>query len=93
MTHPRQQPDGPGNAPGFSIVVNGRPATVRDAHVTYKDVVAIAVPTPPTGTNIEIVVTYKNAQGPRSEGTLVAGSAVTVKKEGTIFNATPTDKS
>ena len=75
-----------------TIIVNGRKKAVTKGELSFAEVVALAFNAPPTGENIIFTVTYRNARGDKSEGTLTEGQTVKVK-EGTIFNVTPTDKS
>ena len=74
-----------------TIVVNGQQVTVPDREVTYDEVTKIAYPTPPAP-DTRYAVTFRDAQKPK-EGDLGPGGSVSVKKEGTIFNVTPTGKS
>lgn len=76
----------------FAIVINGQLAVVPHGEVSFAEVTAIAYPVPPTPTT-EFTVTYSKAEGPKHEGILIAGQVVEVKKEGTSFHVTPTDKS
>lgn len=84
-------PENPGDK-RFSIIVNGRERTVENEELTFDRVVALAFDNPPTGEFICFTITYRNAGGRKSEGTLVEGEAVKVR-DGTIFNVTVTDKS
>lgn len=76
----------------YTIIVNGQQQVVPGPRVTYDEVVKIAYPTPP-GPDPTYTVTYRNARAPRPEGSLVEGQQVEVKKEGTVFNVTATNKS
>ena len=76
----------------FAIVINGELAVVPHREVSYIEAVAIAFPTQATG-DITYTVTYRKAKGAHHEGILVDGQFVEVRKEGTIFNVTPTGKS
>lgn len=75
----------------ITIIVNAQPKTVPSQTVSYDEVVALAYPTP-LAPNMWFDVTYRNAVAPNHEGSLVAGQSVTVRKEGTIFNVSPTNK-
>lgn len=75
-----------------TIIVNAQSESVTTKTLTYDQVVALAYPTPPTGENVVITVTYRRGQGNNPEGTLVAGETVKVK-EGMVFNVRATDKS
>jgi hypothetical protein len=72
------------------IIVNGRPFTVLDNEVSFEEVVGLAFPRPDPSALFR--VSYEKAAGPNTEGNLVAGQSVKVRK-GTIFHVTPTDKS
>lgn len=76
----------------YTIYVNGQAKTVTTKWVTYKQIVAIAFPNPPTGSNILITVGYEDGPAPNPEGSLMPGGKVKVQN-GMIFNVTPTDKS
>jgi hypothetical protein len=76
----------------FEITVNSRPEIVNDKRVTFEQVVQLAFPGP-HGPNIVFSMTYRHAASQPHAGELGAGGAVEVKKKGTIFNVTKTDKS
>lgn len=76
----------------ITIIVNAEPKTVPSREVSYNEVVALAYPTPPSPDTM-FTVTYRNAEGPHKEGSLVYGQSVKVKEEGTIFNVRATGKS
>lgn len=78
--------------PTFEIIVNARPRIVNLSRVTYEQVVELAFPGP-HGPNIVFSVTYRHAASEPHAGELGAGGSVIVKKKGTIFNVTRTDKS
>ena len=81
-----------GKVKEYAIVINGELAVVPHEVVSYTEVVAIAYPEQ-SDPNTTYTVTFRKAQGPRHEGVLVEGQAVTVKHKGTIFNVTATNKS
>ncbi|MEY2489225.1 MAG: hypothetical protein QOC70_1167 [Verrucomicrobiota bacterium] len=83
---------GPKPVPTFEIIVNARPRIVNDKHVTFERVVELAFPGSHEPT-IVFSVTYQHAASNPHAGELGAGGAVEVKKKGTIFNVTRTDKS
>jgi hypothetical protein len=60
--------------------------------LTFEHVVRLAVDPVPSGPNILITVSYRNAAGHKPAGTLVKGETVKIKNE-TVFNVTVTDKS
>jgi hypothetical protein len=83
---------GPKPVTDYEIIVNARPRIVHDEDVTFEQVVALAFPGP-HGENIIFSVTYRHAASKPHAGELGAGGVVEVKKKGTIFNVTKTDKS
>jgi hypothetical protein len=83
---------GPKPVTDYEIIVNARPRIVHDEDVTFEQVVALAFPGPHGG-NIIFSVTYRHAVSKPHAGELGAGGVVEVKKKGTIFNVTKTDKS
>jgi hypothetical protein len=88
----RQAPNG-GREKSVTIIVNGREKSVAKADLTFDEVVRLAFDNPPYGANTLFTITYrKGGNDHRTEGHLVEGGSVKVKK-GTIFNVTATDKS
>jgi Multiubiquitin len=77
---------------GFEIIVNARQHIVSEKRVTFEEVVQIAFPGV-HGENIVFSVTYRHAASKPHAGELGAGGSVEVKRKGTIFNVTRTDKS
>jgi len=71
--------------------VNGRPAQVHSAHLTYDQVVHLAFSTMPAGENVVFTLTYRDGTG-RPLHSLAVGANVHIK-EGMIFNVVYTDKS
>ena len=61
--------------------------------VTYDEVVEIAFPGHPTNPDIVFSVTFEKAQSKPHQGTLAQGGKVEVKKKGTIFDVTQTNRS
>ena len=89
-TLPAQGTPYPGS--DFKIFVNGREQIVDSSEVTFHQVVTLAFDRPPSGPNIEFRVTYRDAAGPRRDGSLREGQSIQVHN-GTVFNVTATDKS
>lgn len=83
---------GPKPVATYEIIVNSRPRTVENSDVTYEQVVELAFPGG-GGPNICFSMTYRNAASRPHAGELSEGGRVKVKKKGTIFNVTRTDKS
>jgi hypothetical protein len=75
-----------------TIVVNGRPREWSENEISFEQVVALAYPNPPQGSNIEYTVSYRRAHGHKPEGTLKAAESVKVK-DGMFFDVTATDLS
>lgn len=75
-----------------AIVVNGRRREWNEDRISFEQVVALAYPNPPKGSNIEYTISYRRAHGNKPEGTLKAGESVKVK-DGMIFDVTATDLS
>ena len=63
------------------------------AEISFDEVVDLAYPNGGRGPLITYTVNYKDAVGPKDEGKLVEGQSVRLKKEGTSFNVTRTDRS
>lgn len=76
----------------YEIIVNGQKREVPDKVVTFKEIVTLAFPEKADDPNVTFVAIFRKAHKPH-EGSLVAGGTVEVKKEGTIFNVTFTNKS
>ncbi|MDA8398476.1 MAG: multiubiquitin domain-containing protein [Actinomycetota bacterium] len=94
---PRQEAHGEGGAPAaqhdpITVIVNGRPREVDHRLLSFDDVVRLAFDPVPTGPNVLLTVSFRNAAGER-KGTLTEGESIEVKEHGTVFNVTATDKS
>jgi hypothetical protein len=83
---------GPKPVTDYEIIVNARPRIVHEQDVTFEQVVELAFPGP-HGPTIMFSMTYRHAESKPHAGELGAGGVVEVKKKGTIFNVTKTDKS
>jgi hypothetical protein len=81
-----------GHGHEISIIVNATKHQWAQKEITFEQVVALAFPTPPPGSDIKYTVTYRRGDGHKPEGTMAPGSSVKVK-EGEIFNVTATDQS
>ncbi len=77
----------------YKITVNGTEYEISSNLVTFEEVVELAFPGHATGPDILFSVTFEHADSKPHEGTLAAGGTVTVKKHGTIFDATQTNRS
>ena len=82
-----------GHKDEFAIVVNGTEHQVTSDIVSFDEVVDIAFPGHPTNPDVVFSVTFEKAQSKPHQGTLAAGGSVTVKKNGTIFDVTQTNRS
>jgi hypothetical protein len=78
---------------GYVIILNSREYTLPGPLATYEQIVALEFEYPPSNPNITYTLTYRNTQSKPHTGELAAGGSVTVKKKGTVFNVTATDKS
>ncbi|MEE4197346.1 MAG: multiubiquitin domain-containing protein [Bacteroidales bacterium] len=85
--------DAPGQNKEFTIYVNGTPETWHSKEISFSEVVSLAFEKPPYGVNTEYQVVFSEALGPLKEGTLAEGQTVHIKKEGTQFDVSATDKS
>lgn len=77
----------------YEIILNGTEHTVQTDVLTFDAIVEIAFPGHPTNPDIVFSVTFEHAQSKPHQGTLAAGGSVTVKKRGTIFDVTQTNRS
>lgn len=76
----------------ITIFVNTRPHSIgRKEDISFEEVVAIAYPAAPAGTNVAYSVMFERADGSH-DGTLVPGQTVKVR-EGMRFDVTATDRS
>jgi hypothetical protein len=78
---------------GYVIILNSREYTLPEPLATYEQIVALEFEYPPSNPNITYTMTYRHAQSKPHAGELAVGGSVTVKKKGTVFNVTATDKS
>ncbi len=77
----------------IKIIVNGTEHIVPDDVVTFDEVVEIAFPGHPNNPDIVFSVTFEKADSKPHQGTLASGGNVTVKKHGTVFDVTQTNRS
>ena len=76
----------------ITIIVNGRPRQVKGPKVSFEQVVALAFPAPPPGTDVQFTVQYMRGPGHKPSGTLIEGQSVKIK-DGEEFDVTPTNRS
>jgi Multiubiquitin len=81
------------NEKEFEIMVNGTEHDVSAHVVTYDQVVEIAFPGHPNNPDIVYAVTFEHADQHPKQGTLESTGSVIIKKHGTIFDVTPTNRS
>jgi Multiubiquitin len=82
-----------GHKDKIAIVVNGTEHEVTNDVVTFDEVVEIAFPGHPNNPDVVFSVTFEKAGSKPHQGTLAAGGTVTVKKNGTVFDVTQTNRS
>lgn len=75
-----------------TIIVNARRFEVKGKKISFEEVVKLAYPTPPPGTQIVYTVVYRKADEKKEDGSLSEGKSVKIK-DGTTFNVSATDKS
>ena len=76
----------------FTIIVNARPHTWKEAHISFEQLVVLAFGSYDNNPNKGYTVTYSRGWEPKPEGTMIKGSIVRVKNK-MIFDVTATDKS
>ena len=76
----------------YDIIVNTHPKTVPSDHVTYDEIITLAMGANYPNPTETLVVTFDEAVGPRHEGVMSQGDVVRVK-EGTIFSVETSNKS
>jgi len=77
----------------YEIIVNGTEHPVTTEILTFSAIVDIAFPGHPVDPNVIFSMTFEHAESKPHAGTLAEGGQVTVKKRGTIFDVTQTNKS
>ncbi|GAA1458799.1 multiubiquitin domain-containing protein [Williamsia maris] len=75
-----------------TLVVNARAREWDAREITFEELVGLAYPDPPLGSNVEYTVTFRRGNGNKPEGSLKPRQSVKVK-DGMIFDVTPTDLS
>lgn len=84
MAHPKD----------YKIVVNGTEHEVENNVLTFDALIDIAFPGQPhNNPDVVFSVTFDKADSNPHQGTLAVGGTVTVKKQGTIFDVTQTNRS
>jgi hypothetical protein len=77
----------------YTIIVNTEPVVVDHDLLTFDEIVKIAFPVIPTGTDPQFTVSFEHAESKPHAGDLAEGGTVTVKKHGTIFDVAHTNRS
>jgi hypothetical protein len=77
----------------YIIIVNTDPFVVDHDVLTFAELVKIAYPVPPTGTDPEFTISFEHAKSTPHHGDLPPNGKVTVKKHGTIFDVDHTNRS
>lgn len=76
----------------FVVIVNLEQKTVPEQTVTFDEIVRLAFPDKADDPNVTFKVTYRKAEAPNHEGSMVEGDTVEVKKDGktsfTVVHAT-----
>ncbi|ALV74870.1 MULTISPECIES: multiubiquitin domain-containing protein [Acinetobacter] len=78
---------------GYTITINSLDESVPNKQVTFEQVVQLAFPNDPIGSNIIYSMTYRHAASRPNAGELAEGGVIEVKHQGTIFNVTKTIQS
>ena len=78
---------------GYTIIVNSLDESVPNKQVTFEQVVQLAFPNDPIGSNIIYSMTYRHAASKPHAGELAEGGVIEVKHQGTVFNVTKTIQS
>jgi hypothetical protein len=74
------------------IVVNGDRRVVHGECLTFEEIVKIAYPVPPPGTDVQFTVQYTRGPETKPAGTLIEGQSVKIQ-DGMEFDVTPTNRS
>jgi hypothetical protein len=77
----------------YLIYVNTEPFFIRHHEVSFEDVVKLAFPEPPTGTDPAFTVSYEHAASEPHHDDMTPGQMVKVKKHGTMFDVAHTNRS
>ena len=77
----------------YLIYVNTNPFFIDHNEVSFEEVVKLAFPVPPGGTDPEFTVSYEHAKSIPHHDDLTKGKKVEVKKHGTIFDVAHTNRS
>jgi hypothetical protein len=81
-----------GHPKAYTIYVNGEQKEINSKKATFTEIVKLAFPIPPVGSNILYTVSYEDGPHANPQGSLKDGETIKVKN-GMIFNVSATDKS
>lgn len=76
----------------IKIFVNTREKTVSQKKLSFDEVVRLAFPKPPSGPNIDFLVTFRKGPACNPEGTLVKGGEPVKIQNGMCFNVSQTNR-
>lgn len=74
----------------ITIIVNGRQRKIEKRQLSFQEIVELAFPNPPQGSNICFTVTYRDCTG--AKGRLVEGDTLNITK-GLVIDVAAPDKS
>ena len=74
------------------IVVNGDRREVPGDRITFEEIIKIAYPVPPPGTDVQFTVQFTRGPESKPAGTLIEGQSVKIR-DGMEFDVTPTNRS
>ena len=77
---------------GITIIVNGKEKFATSNTLTYDELLHLTYNNPPTGPNVDIVISYHDGPEGQERGTLPKGGKVEIT-EGMSFVVVPSDKS
>ena len=76
----------------YNIVVNARPHSWAEDHISFAEVVTLAYGTEASDPNKSFTVSYRKSANNKHDGTLAEGDSVKIK-DGTVFSVTSTTRS
>lgn len=76
----------------IKIFVNTREKKVSQKELSFDEVVRLAFPKPPSGPNIDFLVTYRKGPACNAEGTLTKGGEPVKIQNGMCFNVSQTNR-
>lgn len=88
----KNKPEEKEHSKEITIVVNGRNKTWNDKTISFRQVIELAFGKCDDNGRTAYTVVYKNGEGKKPEGSMVAGETIHVKDK-MIFNVTATNRS